>query len=232
MTNYDFYYNMVKKNDNVSENYKENKTNKEKILCSLLEGPKTNTQLLIKLGYKNNQHKYISNDLSRLKKDGLIISEKIKSENLDDDCTQWSLVLEIENLSLILKKYPGLLSKMQNSNIVRGYVCNGVVLPLRLIRTGVFPFPEGEEEDFNNRLRLSPEYFTYYIHTENVEKTTNEILKLLAMLRILTPITPNNQKDTDPDNLRFKICVLMDVMRGQSSPEEIRYLIEMEKKRG
>lgn len=223
---------MVKKNDIVSETEKENKTNKEKILCSLLEGPKTNTQLLIKLGYKNNQHKYISNDLNRLKKDGFIVSEKIKSENLDDDCTQWSVVLKLENLSLILKKYPGLLPNMQNSNIVREYVCNGVVLPLRFIRKNVFPSPEGEEEDFNNRLRLSPEYFNYYVHTENVEKATKEILKLATMLKIIKPITPNSQKDTDPDNLRFKICVLMDVMTGQSSPEEIRYLIEMEKKRG
>lgn len=222
---------MVKKNDSLNETGKEKKTNKEKILSSLLEGQKTSTQILIELGYKNNQHKYISKDLANLKQDGLIVPEKIKSENLDDDCTQWSLVLKIENLSLILKKYQELLSKMQDNYIVRKYVCENIVL-FRYIRTDVYPFPKEEEENFIERLRLSPEYFKYYVQTENVFKGSNKILKLQMMLKILTPTTPNSQKHTDIDDLRFKICVFMDVMKGQSSEEAIKYLIEMEKKIG
>jgi hypothetical protein len=222
---------MVKKNDNLNETDKEKKTNKEKILSSLLEGPKTSTQFLIELGYKNNQHKYISKDLAKLKQDGLIVSEKIKSENLDDDCTQWSLDLEMENLSLILKKYPELLSKMQNSYIARENICQIIVL-LRYARTDVYPFPKEEEEEFNERLRLSPEYFKYYVQTENVFTASKEILKFKKMLQILRHITLNSQKHIDIDDLKFKICVLMDVMKDQSSEEAIKYLIKMENKRG
>lgn len=220
---------MEKKTDNVNETDKDKKTNKEKILSSLLESPKTNTQLLTELGYKNNQHKYISKDLDRLKKDGFIVSEKIKSENLNDNCTQWSLVLKFENLSMILKKYSELLQKVQNSDIIREYVCNNLIFPLIYYRKNELSL--SEEEDCKERLRLSPEYFKYYILTENINTASENIFNLAAVLKETAPITSNSQIDRDPDFLRFKICVLMDIINGQSSSEASNYLIEKEKKR-
>jgi len=67
-------------------------TIKEKILSRLLEGPKTQTQLLTDLEYETNQHGNISKSLKTLRSQGFIVEKLVKSEKLDDYCKLWSIV--------------------------------------------------------------------------------------------------------------------------------------------
>lgn len=215
-------------------------TNKEKILSSLLEDAKTQTKLLIELGYKSNQHKNISKDLKTLKTWGFITDQKIKSEAIDEDCTLWSIVPKYENFECILKKYESLFSKMQKSNMVLEAVFeNTLVYSYKYIksldREGKFtinvekremPLPARKKEDFKKKLRLSPEYFRLNIFNHDSELKKHgfdDFAETLEMLQGDHRIF-GYQYDTV-----FKVCVLVDMLKGKSSEEAKRYLIEMEK---
>jgi hypothetical protein len=107
-----FDYNMAKKCDNEIE------TLEGKILSSLLEGPKTNTQLLVKLGYTTNQHGHISKRLKNLETKGFIEYKFVKSENVDDFCKLWSIIPSNDNFKKMLDDHPSLLVKMHKNELV------------------------------------------------------------------------------------------------------------------
>lgn len=226
---------------------KSNKTEKieEKILASLLEGPKTNTQLLTNLGYNNKQHGNISRNLTKIEKEGLIVPEKIKSPNIDDYCTQWSVILNFENLKYMLLKYPSLLQLMQkkdsvlenvaeNARFYVSYISNSPG-SVRLVES-VQPLNERYKKDFKEMLRLSPEFFKYcLLHDDSNAVSENNFKDLAETLQKIDEIQdlPNRWMGRGYHySMVFKVCVQMDLLHGKSSQEAKNYLFEMEKKKG
>ncbi|KKG31045.1 hypothetical protein DU38_05245 [Methanosarcina mazei] len=215
----------------------------EKILTSLLEGPKTNTQLLAELGYGNKQHGNISRILNKCQKEGLIVSEKIRSPNIDNYCTQWSIVQSFENLKNMLSKCLSLLQAMQKNDSVleiiaenaRFYVSYTISSPgnVRLVE-GVQSLNERNKKDFKEMLRLSPEFFKYYLLCYNNVISKNGFKELAETLQMIDEIydLPNRWMGRGYHySMAFKACVLMDLLYGKSSQEAQNYLIEMEKKK-
>lgn len=107
-----FDYNITKRCDNETE------TLEEKIISSLLEGPKTNTQLLEKLGYDTNRHANITKPLKNLEKKGFIGYKPVKSEIIDNFCKLWSIIPSNDTFKKMLDDHPSLLVKMHKNELV------------------------------------------------------------------------------------------------------------------
>lgn len=102
-------------------------TNQGLILGSLLESPKTTAELATELGYGNEDgppsYKIIGRDLKKLKGNGFIDGRKEKLRKAGHMPTLYSIVINIQNLRLILEKYPRLMSKMQKNASVSEIYC-------------------------------------------------------------------------------------------------------------
>jgi hypothetical protein len=95
-------------------------TNKELILGSLFESPKTTGQLARELNYVDTKgipgYSSVGDDLQDLIKNGYIEDEIVKFKGKrGPPSTLYSSVTNIQNLKLILKEYPRLMSKMQKN---------------------------------------------------------------------------------------------------------------------
>jgi hypothetical protein len=232
------------------ETGKEERTNKEKILSSLLKGPKTTTQLLIECGYNNNEHKNISKDLKSLKKDGFIAYETIKSEKLDDDCKLWSIVQNFQNFNRMLKKFGVLLPEMHKSEIVLDTFVFRVTIPWIDESTGksgvIQKFLEGNEKEYiKEKMKLSQEYFLYIYNRINGNSQDHTI----ELAEFIEQFKNNSAKEEEEHNEEiwknsdidyekmgtfyletvFEYCVYMDILKGQSSQEAKDYLMKMKK---
>ncbi|WP_155400825.1 hypothetical protein [Methanosarcina mazei] len=232
------------------KNGKRERTNKEKILSSLLKGPKTTTQLLIECGYNSNEHKNISKDLKRLKKDELIQYETKKSEKIDDNCKVWSIVPNFENFDNMLKNFSGLLPEMHKSEIVLDTFVIKVTVPwIDSIsgKSGVIQkYLEGDEKEYlKEKMRLSQEYFLYTFNKikDNSQDHTAELAEFIEQLE------ENSAKEREENNVKiwntlnkdyqemgtfyletvFGFCVYMDILKGQSSEEAKEYLKKIKK---
>ena len=102
------------------------KSNKERILGSLLESSKTTGELTTKLGYKDPdgtpRYKIIGRDLKELKEKGWIEGKEIKLGKCKNDPTLNSFVVTIQNLINILKEYPNLIPKLQKNDSILEYI--------------------------------------------------------------------------------------------------------------
>jgi hypothetical protein len=228
---------MAKKND------AETKTIEGRILTSLLEGSKTNTQLLEELGYNTNQHGSISKPLKNLNRKLFIGYEKVKSEKIDDSCKLWSLITSYKNVKEMLKEYPYLFSKIHKNEIILDNMlgtqkCSETVFdPAQGIPvTHTYLLPEVVKTDLKEKMKLSPEFFKYYFITTNVsQENAGELTELVIKLenKILNAEngrfgnSPNAQTDIATI---FYVCVLYDVMKGQSSEEAKEYLLSSRRK--
>jgi hypothetical protein len=100
------------------------KSNKERILGSLLESSKTTGELTIELGYENPDgtpcYKVIGRDLKELNENGFIEDKKVKSGKGRKDSTSYLIIFSIQKLCQILNKYPDLISKMQKIDTISG----------------------------------------------------------------------------------------------------------------
>jgi DNA-binding HxlR family transcriptional regulator len=99
------------------------KTNKELILGSLLVSSKTTRELAKEMNYitpdGTPRYKIIARDLRELKEIGFIDSRKEKLERKPGNIpTLYSIVINIQNMKLILAKYPRLISEMQKNDLV------------------------------------------------------------------------------------------------------------------
>ena len=97
--------------------------NKNKILSSLLDSPKTTGELAEELEYvkSNGDRKYNSIDrlLKDLEKNGYIVSKKEKIENHSGaPPRRYTINYSFANLIKILNEDPGLISKMQTNDSV------------------------------------------------------------------------------------------------------------------
>ncbi len=98
------------------------KSNKERILGSLLESSKITGELTTELGYVDPDgtpsYKVIGRDLDKLDEKGWIESETVNSEKGRKDSTSYSIVFSIQNLIHVLEEYPDLISKMQKNDSI------------------------------------------------------------------------------------------------------------------
>jgi hypothetical protein len=232
------------------------KTNKEKILSSLLEGPKTTEELLFELGYRKDQTRVIGSTLTALKdQDKLIDFENIPSTKIKNTTRkQYSIIKSLENFDNMLKKYPDLLQKMCKSETVLDVFIIRITIPWideASGESGVIPkFLEGDEKEYlKGKMRLSPEFFLYVINkiNGNSQDHTGEFAEFIEQ------IENNSLKEKEEQNVKiwkkygkdykiagtfsletvFELCVFMDILKGQSSEEAKKYVIKMknEKKR-
>lgn len=232
---YNVYYNMPKKSSSEIE------TIEAKILSSLLEGPKTNTQLLEILGYDTNRHANITKPLKKLNRDCLIGYKSVISEKIDDTCKLWSLIPTKENFMKILNDYPSLLTKMHKKELVLDSLfdvatCSETVFdPVRGVNVKTtFLIPEEVKKEMKEMMRLSPEFFKIYFSTTDTHKNARELTELVVKLESKNTDGENRHLD-DPSALSdiatvFKTCVLYDAMWGQSSEEAIEYLLSKQRK--
>jgi len=98
-------------------------TNKELILGSLFESPKTTGQLARELNYVDTNgiagYSTIGDDLQSLVKDGYIESKTVKFVGKrGPPPTLYSIIINIPNLSNILEEYPRLMAKMQKNSSI------------------------------------------------------------------------------------------------------------------
>lgn len=241
---------MVNKTDNKNETDEKKRTNKEKILRSLLKGPETTTKLLKECGYNNDEHKNISKDLKKLKKDGFIVFEIIKSENLDDDCKLWSIVPNHGNFKNMLNKFNVLLPEMHKSEIVLDTFIFKLTIPWLNESSGesgvIQKFLEGDEKEYlKEKMKLSQEYFLYSFNkiNDNPQDHTIELAEFIEQFK------DNSAKEEEEHNVKiwktfdknyqkmgtfyletvFEFCVYMDILKGQSSEEAKEYLMKMKK---
>lgn len=234
------YYNMKEKSKNT-------KTIEERILESLLDGPKTNTQLLLDLGYDNKKHGNISKPLDKLQKNGRVVDGRIKSPYLDEYCTLWSLVSNLENFRYI-GKYPDLLSVLQKKDFVLEIIAENMRIPIThsvlIYHKGKETYVEGEEElhtlleedkkKFKEMLRLSPEFFKYHLlHDDNSITSGDGFEKLAETLRRIDEVHGIPTLWIEWGYLYhyfmvFKACVLMDLLYDKSSDDAENYLIKIE----
>lgn len=160
--------------------------NKNKILSSLLDSPKTTGELAEELGYvkSNGDRKYHSIDrlLKDLEENGYLVSKKEKIENQSGaPPRRYSINYSFENLVNILNEDPGLISKMQTNDSVLESI-------LKITRTRSYkhrisfentgrvetyiekdkPLSEKLERELKAELkekfRLSPEFFRYFLN--------------------------------------------------------------------
>jgi hypothetical protein len=98
------------------------KSNKERILDSLLESSKTTGELATELGYFDPdgtpRYKIIGRYLDTLEENGYIESKKVNLRKGRKDSKLYLIVSSIQKLSQILKEYPDLTSKMQKKDSI------------------------------------------------------------------------------------------------------------------
>lgn len=223
------------------------KTIKERILESLLNCPKTSTQLLQDLGYSNKRHGNISKPLDQLKIDGLIIDDRIKSPNINDSATSWSIVQTLENFRHI-RKYPDLLPVLQKKDFVLEIIAENMRIPITnsvtVFQNGKKRFIGGKEElhslreedkrKFKEMLRLSPEFFKFHLYrNDNSVMAGSGFEKLTETLRRIDELHDIPTRCLGWGHLyyyfmAFKACVLMDALYENSSEDAENYLIEIE----
>jgi hypothetical protein len=216
----------------------------EKILISLLKSPKTNTQLLIELGYNNKQHGNISRILNKNEKEGIIVSKKVKSQNIDDFSTQWSIVPNLENFKSMLTKHPSLLQVMQKNDSILEIIAENVrfyasyiVKSLGSVRLveGTQQLDEKNKKYFKEMLRLSPEFFKYnLLYNDSSIMSNSDFKELAETLQKIDEIhdLPNRWMGREYHySMAFKACVLIDLLYGNSSREAQNYLFEIEKEK-
>lgn len=225
------------------------KTNKERILDSLLEGPKTTRELLIELEYENKQYSFIDRDLKKLKALGFIKGEKTKLDTPGNDPTLWSILPSFKNFREMLETYPSLLPKMQKSDLVYESVFSVMMTRTYSISYGddgareykesqERSLSEEDEKELKEKMKLSPEFFRSFLlsSTENWDR----LKKLAELFELKEGNWSESLKRFDkhwPGTVRygldkaFEACVSIDILKGQANEEEIELLIEKEKKK-
>jgi hypothetical protein len=234
-----FDYNMAKKYDNETE------TLEGKILSSLLESPKTNTQLLEKLGYGTNRHGNITKPLKDLEKKCFIGYKSVKSEKIDDFCKLWSIIPSYDNFKKMLDDYPSLFVNMHKNELVLNSIlevsecalevseCSKNVfappvqgVPVKYI---FLPTPEELKQDLKKKMRLSPEFFRRCFSKNLSQENARELAELIEKLESKSTneenrCFDNSSKAQNDITILFKVCVFYDVMNGHSSGEAKDYL--------
>jgi hypothetical protein len=160
------------------------KTNKERILASLLESSKTTADLAKELGYIDSKgtarYNIINNDLDKLVEQGYIESKREKFEKRPENTPTWySIIYSIKNLHGMVEEYPHLIENMQRSELASETIINE---NFRLINS---PPPGKEEyveqiehlkllnkigkESWKEKLRLSKEFFRYFLYKDFID---------------------------------------------------------------
>lgn len=226
---------MSKKYDNETE------TIEGKILRSLLEGPKTNTQLLEKLGYDTNRHGNITKPLKKLEGKHFIGYEPVKSENIDDFCKRWSIIPSYEKFKKMLDDYPSLFSNMHKNELVLNSVldaseCSTAFDPVQGVPVKcTYSLPEEVRQDLKEKMRLSPEYFRMCFSKNLSQDNAKELTELIEKFENKSTSEGNGCFDNSSkaqNNIEtvFKVCVFYDVLNGQSSEEAKDYLLSEKRK--
>jgi hypothetical protein len=227
---------MAKKCDNETE------TIEGKILRSLLEGPKTSTQLLEELGYDTNRHGNITKPLKKLEGKHFIGYKSVKSENIDDFCKLWSIIPSHEKFKKMLDDYPSLFSNMHKNELVLNSVldaseCSTTVfdpdqgVPVKC----TYSLPEEVRQDLKEKMRLSPEYFRMCFSKNFSQDNAKELTELIEKLESKSTSEENgcfenSSKAQNNIETVFKVCVFYDVLNGQSSEEAKEYLLSEKRK--
>jgi hypothetical protein len=232
----DFDYNMAKKSDNETE------TIKGKILSSLLEGPKTTPQLLLKLGYGNNRHGNIYKPLKTLETKRFIESKRVDSEKINTKCSLWSIIPSYDNFKKMLDDYPSLFANMHKNELV----INSILEAVEFTKTVFDPVQEVPakdiflatteqlKKDLKIKIRVSPEFFRRFffktLSPENARELTELIVKFVGKsTNEENGCFDNSSKTQNSITTIFKVCVFYDVMNGQSSEEAKDYLLGKKK---
>lgn len=241
---------MKRETSNTSESYEEKKTNKEKILSCLLEGPKTITELLRSLGYKENQQNVIGGVLSRLRdKDKFITYEKIDSKRLKNtEIKLYSLIQNLENFKSILKEFPDLLPQMQKNDLVLDtivnthseLICNTTDEKYMELVPRLKSIYQNGIKSWKEKLKLSGNFFGICLNN----KTFDLFINFKKLIKISDDDWYSNiwEVKTSPTSwvylwatvfridIAFKACVHQDILQGQSNEKAIEYVKQMNNK--
>lgn len=217
----------------------EAKTIEGKILSSLLEGSKTNTQLLEELEYDTKKHGNISKPLKNLERKLLIKYKHVKSEKIDDFCKQWSIIPNYKNFKKMFDEHSYLFSKLHINDMVLDSIleasqCSETVFdPVQGINIKyTFRIPEEIKQDSKEKMRLSPEFFRRCFSSANIpQENAREIVELIEKLESKSTnaesgCLDNSSKAQNDIMTLFKVCVFYDVINEQSSEEAKEYLIK------
>ncbi len=214
------------------------KSNKERILDSLLESSKMTGELTIELGYVNSDgtpsYHMASDDFDKLKEIGWIEGKEIKLGKCKNDPTLNSIVISIQKQIQTLEKYPDLISKMQKNDLI----CENIFREhLDLIyssdssqkdgreQTEVTPC-EKTEKSFKEKLQSSPKFFRLFLTTDK-----NELIKKLMGFLESDGCMMDSRYNQDPNNwmeisgINFdidkisRVCAWRDTFKKQCTEE-------------
>jgi DNA-binding PadR family transcriptional regulator len=221
-------------------------TNKELILGSLLEFPKTTGQLARELDYfdskGNPDYGIIYKDLQKLIKSGYVESKRGKLEAKPGSTpTSYSILYKVENLQKMLKEFPDLIENMQSSELVLETVTQEKFNWISNSAEGEYVqienlnlYKKTGKESWKEKLRLSQEFFRFCLNEDYIE--------MIQCVRSLTDVSGEywdtnlfeyNNTSTSKvflwvANYRieklFEACVTGDIVQRKVKKEAIEYL--------
>ena len=171
-------------------------TNKEKILSTLFESPKTTAQISEALGY-NKRYNVVVHDLQDLMKKNYIKSKLLDKEytGRGKRPTQYSINPKLIIAKKILEDYPGLLLPMFKNDDIQNNLA------------WVYKF-DAPAPDFKERLRASPSCFEFALTLEKSD--------------FLERSKEMNELKEDPEGA-FKHCLLNDILNDSLTAAGEKY---------
>jgi hypothetical protein len=232
-------------------------TNKEKIVKSLLESPKSTGEIAKDLGFIDakgyGRYNFVLSDLHTLEQYGFIHRIKNETKKPGKKPTTYELVYNIETIRKIALEYPFIVDDLQNSMRVCEKIRDSILGEKR-IQDLDLPFDQSNMLFYNVDIPFwftsSPHFFNFCLFNDSktIESRWKEYFLLeygvpLSKRKIMTgsdgKLTLRRDAGTDSKTFEdvfldilpniFEHSVKIDIVNGRSNPEAVKYIMKKRK---